>query len=44
VKEKAQMDLQALEDIKLINKMTHENAILDINNKLNETEERRMQY
>lgn len=37
------MDLQSVEDIKYIMRMTTNNLQLDINNKLNETEERRNQ-
>jgi len=37
------MDLQSVEDIKYIVRMTQNNLQLDINNKLNETEERRNQ-
>lgn len=41
IKQRAQMDLQSVEDIKYIMRMTTNNLQLDINNKLNETEERR---
>jgi hypothetical protein len=37
------MDLQSVEDIKYIVRITQSNLQLDINNKLNETEERRNQ-
>ena len=37
------MDLQSVEDIKYIVRMMQNNLQLDINNKLNETEERRNQ-
>lgn len=43
IKQRAQMDLQSVEDIKYIMRMTTNNLQLDINNKLNETEERRNQ-
>ena len=42
VRQKAQLDIEAVEDIKLIKKMTVENLRLDVNNKLSETEERRI--
>ena len=44
VKQKAQMDVQAVEDIKLIMRFQQQNLQLDIANKLSETEERRIQY
>ena len=44
VKQKAQMDVQAVEDIKLIMRFQQQNLELDIRNKLSETEERRIQY
>ena len=43
IKQRAQMDLQSVEDIKYIVRMMQNNLQLDINNKLNETEERRNQ-
>lgn len=44
VVQKAQMDLEAVEDIKVINRMTLENLQLDYKNNLNEAEDRRIQY
>ena len=38
------MDVQAVEDIKLIMRFQQQNLQLDIRNKLSETEERRIQY
>ena len=42
--QKAQNDIQSVEDIKYINKMNYQNLQLDINNKLSETEERRNMF
>ena len=41
IKQKAQNDILAVEDIKYIKLMCQENLQMDIKNKLNETEERR---
>ena len=41
IKQKAQMEIENVEDVKYINRMNQNNLILDINNKLNENEERR---
>lgn len=44
IKQKAQNDILAVEDIKYIKLMVQENLQMDIKNKLNETEERRNQH